>query len=145
MQGIRNMSKEKIINKRIVGFVTCFFIMLIFTLFWFALDEMVLAIICILISILQMAFILITPYCYIFSEEHLTIKYCFGLQENIPWQYVRAIVKSHENAFKYITLDTYKIFYYCEETQPFFMQGVVSKNKATAELMKKYCSNKMSR
>lgn len=139
------MREEKIINKRIFGFIICLFIMLSFSLFWVMLDEIVLAIVCVIISLLQISFIIITPYCYIFSEECLTIKYCFGLQENIPWKYVRAIVKSHENAFKYTPLDTYKIFYYCEEKLPFFMQGVVSKNKITQELMKKYCSNKMPR
>lgn len=139
------MREEKIINKRILGFIICLFIMLSFSFFWVMLDEIVLTIVCVIISLLQISFIIITPYCYIFSEECLTIKYCFGLQENIPWKYVRAIVKSHENVFKYTPLDTYKIFYYCEEKLPFFMQGVVSKNKATAELMKKYCSNKMSR
>lgn len=139
------MREEKIINKRILGFIICLFIMLSFSLFWVMLDEIVLAIVCVIISLLQISFIIITPYCYIFSEECLTIKYCFGLQENIPWKYVRAIVKSHENVFKYTPLDTYKIFYYCEEKLPFFMQGVVSKNKATSELMKRYCSTKMPR
>ncbi len=139
------MREEKIINKRIFGFIICLFIMLSFSLFWVMWDEIVLAIVCVIISLLQISFIIITPYCYIFSEECLTIKYCFGLQENIPWKYVIAIVKSHENAFKYTPLDTYKIFYYCEEKLPFFMQGVVSKNKVTQELMKKYCSTKMPR
>ena len=139
------MSNEKIINKRILGFIICLFIMLSFSLFQVVLDEIVLAIVGVIISLLQIPFIIITPYCYIFSEECLTIKYCFGLQENIPWKYVRAIVKSHENAFKYTPLDTYKIFYYCEEKLPFFMQGVVSKNKVTSELMKKYCLIKMPR
>lgn len=87
------MSNEKIINKRILGFIICLFIMLSFSLFWVMWNEIVLAIVCVIISLLQISFIIITPYCYIFSEECLTIKYCFGLQENIPWQYVRAIVK----------------------------------------------------
>lgn len=136
------MSNEKIINKRILGFIICLFIMLSFSLFWVVLDEIVLAIVGVIISLLQIPFIIITPYCYIFSEECLTIKYCFGLQENIPWKHVRAIVKSHDNAFKYTPLDTYKIFYYCEEKLPFFMQGVVSKNKKTTKLMKRYCTKR---
>lgn len=119
--------------------------MLIFSLFWFLLDETILVIISGLISLLQIPFIIITPYCYVFSEEFLTIYYCFGLQDNIPWKYVREIVKSHENVFKYTPLDTYKIFYYREEKLPFFMQGVVSKNKVTQELLKKYSSTKMPR
>ena len=133
------MSSEKIINKRIFGFVFCFVIMLIFSLFWFLLDEIILVIICGLISLLQIAFIIITPCCYIFSEERLIIKYCLGSEENIPWQHIRAIVKLHENAFKYTSIVTYKIYYYSKEKLPFYMQGIISKNKMTTALMKKYC------
>ena len=133
------MSSEKIINKRIFGFVFCFVIMLIFSLFWFLLDEIILVIICGLISLLQIAFIIITPCCYIFSEERLIIKYCLGSEENIPWQHIRAIVKLHENAFKYTSIVTYKIYYYSKEKLPFYMQGIISKNKMTTAFMKKYC------
>lgn len=139
------MSEEKVINKRIIGFIICFIIMLIFSSFWFALDETGLAIICILLSLLQIIFILITPFCYIFSEEHLIIKYFFGLEENIPWQYIRAITINRENAFKYTLLDTYKIYYYSKEKHRFFMQGVVCKNKTTEKFMKKYCPKKLPR
>ena len=133
------MSSEKIINKRIFGFVFCFVIMLIFSLFWYLLDETILVIICGLISLLQIAFIIITPYCYIFSEEYLIIKYCLGSEENIPWLHIWTIIKLHENAFKYTPIATFKIYYYSKEKLPFYMQGIISKNKMTTALMKKYC------
>ena len=139
------MNKEKIINKRIFGLVFGFVIMLIFSLFWFSLDETVSTIICGLISLLQIAFIIITPYSYIFSEENLIIKYCFGYEEKIPWLHIRAIVKLHENAFRYSPLDTYKIYYYSKETLPFYMQGIVSKNKKTTALFEKYYAKKLPR
>lgn len=133
------MVKEKIINKRIFGFVFGFVIMLIFSLFGFLLDETALVIICGFISLLQIAFIIITPCCYIFSEEHLIIKYCLGSEEKIPWHHIRAIVKLHENAFRYTPIATYKIYYYSKEKLPFYMQGIISKNKMTTAFMKKYC------
>lgn len=120
---------EKIFNKRILGFAVCFFVMLIFSLLCLWLDETVLAIACIILSLLQIAFILITPVFYIFSEEKLTIKYFFGREENIFWKNIRAVVKNYESAFRYTLLDTYKIYYYSKEKTPFYMQGVVSKSK----------------
>lgn len=139
------MSEEKIFNKRILGFVICFFVMLAFSLLWLVLDETVLAMACIILSLLQIAFILITPISYIFSEERLLIKYFFKHKENIPWQHVKAVVRNHEEAFRYTFLDTYKIYYYSKEKHPFYMQGVVSKNKKTTALLEKYCSKKLPR
>lgn len=139
------MSEEKVFNKRILGFVICFFLMLAFSLLWLVLDETVLAIACIILSLLQIAFILITPVFYIFSEEKLTIKYFFGREENIFRKNIRAVVKNYESAFRYTLLDTYKIYYYSKEKTPFYMQGVVSKNKKTTALLEKYYSKKLPR
>lgn len=139
------MKEEKIFNKRISGFVICFFVMLIFSSFCYAIDEKGLAIVCLILSLFQIVFILITPIYYIFSKERLIIKYCFGPEESIPWEHVREVVKNHENAFKYTPLDTYKIYYYSKKKHPFYMQGVVCKNKATTILMEKYYSKKLPR
>ena len=136
---------EKIFNKRILGFAVCFFVMLIFSLLWLVLDETVLAIVCIVLTLLQIIFILIAPVFYIFSEEKLTIKYFFGREENIFRKNIRAVVKNYESAFRYTLLDTYKIYYYSKEKTPFYMQGVVSKNKKTTALLEKYYSKKLPR
>ena len=139
------MSEKKVINKRISGFLICLLIMLIFSLFWFMFDETVLAIICFFISLFQLIFILTTPYCYIFSEKQLTIKYCFGLKEIIHWQDIRTIVNVNEYIFRYTTLNAYKIYYFSNKKHSFFMQGIISKTKVTTELMKKYCPTKIPR
>lgn len=136
---------EKIFNKRILGFAVCFFVMLIFSLLCLWLDETVLAIVCIVLTLLQIIFILIVPVFYIFSEEKLTIKYFFGREENIFWKNIRAVVKNYESAFRYTFLGTYKIYYYSKEKTPFYMQGVVSKNKKTTALLEKYYSKKLPR
>lgn len=134
--------KNKVFNKRIFGFATAFIVMIILALTWFTVDEVGLGIICIVTALIQIAFILITPICYIFSEESLIIQYWFGLEENIQWQYIRVITSHLEDAGRFIYLDSYKFYYYPEEKHLFFMRGVVNKNRTTEQLMKKYCPKK---
>lgn len=131
--------EEKIINKRIFGFIVAFFTVLILSLVWFVVDEIGLGIACVFLAILQIIFVLITPTSYIFSEEKLIIRYIFGLEENIPWQHVRAITSHLEKPGRYYYLDSYKFYYYSKEKLPFYMHGVVAKNKKTIYLMDKYC------
>lgn len=133
---------EKVINKRIFGFIIAFFVITIFSLIWFIIDENGLGIACVFLAILQIVFIIITPLSYIFSEEKLIIRYLFGLEENIPWHHVRAITSHSEKAGRYLYLDSYKFYYYSKEKQLFYMQGVVSKDKNTKKLMNKYCPKK---
>ena len=135
-------SEEKTINKRIFGFIFAFFVITIFSLVWFVVDEIGLGIACVFLAILQILFVLITPASYIFSEEKLIIRYIFGLEENIPWQNVRTITGHLEEVGRYYYLDSYKLYYYSEEKHPFYMHGVVAKNKKTIYLMDKYCPKK---
>ncbi len=135
-------SEEKTINKRIFGFIFAFFVITIFSLVWFIIDEIGLGIASVFLAIFQILFILITPISYIFSEEKLIIQYIFGLEENIPWQNVRTITSHLEEAGRYYYLDSYKFYYYSEEKHPFYMHGVVAKNKKTIYLMDKYCPKK---
>jgi hypothetical protein len=134
--------EEKIINKRIFGFIIAFFVAMIFSLVWFIIDEIGLGIASVFLAIFQILFILITPISYIFSEEKLIIRYIFGLEENIPWQNVRTITSHLEEAGRYYYLESYKFYYYSEEKHPFYMHGVVAKNKKTIYLMDKYCPKK---
>lgn len=133
---------EKATNKRIFGFVAGFFILFLISLVLFVADIKGLGIALFLLALLQIVFIFITPISYIFSEEKLIIKYLFNKEENISWQYVRAITGHHENAGKYLFLDAYQFFYYSKEKRPFYMQGVVAKNNTTEKLMDKYCPKK---
>lgn len=135
------LEEEKVINKRIFGFAAAFFVILLLSLPFFRIDEKGLGIALIILALIQIAFILITPKCYIFSRERLIIKYFFGLEENIPWQDIRAITPWCEKP-GFFFLDKYRIFYYSEKKQKFFMHGEVVKNKKTKALLKKYCTKK---
>lgn len=131
--------EEKLINRRIFGFVLGFFVMLLISLFWFVVDEDGMGIAFIVLAFFQIVFMLTTPKSYVFSEERLVINYFFGLKENIPWQNVRYVLKNHEKVTRYRYLGIFEVGYYFEEKRPFYMRGRVSKNKKTKELMKKYC------
>ena len=136
------MSEEKVINKRLFGFLSAFFVILLlsFTFFWF--DEKGMGIALIFHALLQLVFIIITPRLYIFSRERLMIKYFFGFEENIPWQNVRAITQWYEEPGRFFYLSIYRIDYYSKEKQKFFMQGEVTKNRKTKKLFEKYCPKK---
>lgn len=97
----------------------------------------------IVLAILQIGFLLIKPRCYVFSRERLVIKYFFGIEENIPWQDIRAIISNLEDpGGLFPILHSYRFIYYSEEKQKFFMQGDVSKNRKIKKLMQKYCPKK---
>lgn len=131
--------EEKLINRRIFGFVLGFFVMLLISLFWFVVDEDGMGIAFIVLAFFQIVFMITTPKSYVFSEERLVINYFFGLKENIPWQNVRYVLNRYEEVARYRYLDIYEVGYYSKEKRPFFMRGRVSKNKKTKALMEKYC------
>ena len=136
------MDEEKVINKRIFGFAVGFFAVLALACLSFYAECIGLGIALVVLATGQIAVLFITPRCYVFSREGLVIKYFFGLQENIVWHNVRAILPHSEKVFRYTVLDAYKFIYCSEEKSLFFMQGIVSKNKRTKKLLQKYCPKK---
>ncbi len=137
------MEFEKAINRCIFGYILAFILLILFAMLWFYVECPGLVVCCIILAVIQLVFICITPYSYVFSKECLVIKYPFGKFENIPWQDVRAVVSYGENVFRFTMLDTYRFYYYSKEKNFFYMRGVVSKNKKITKLMKKYCTKNL--
>ncbi len=133
------VEEEKVFNRRILVLVADFFIMLMGSLLFILGGEKGVGIFFLVLTFLFIAVIFVTPKSYVFSEERLVIKYFFRQEENIPWQNVRYVLKSHEKVTRYSYLDVYEVGYYSEEKRPFYMRGRVSKNKKTKALMEKYC------
>ncbi len=131
--------EDKVINKRIFGFVAGILIALIWSLFFLSGGEKGMGIFFLVFAFLEIAGMLITPISYVFSEEKLVINYFFGLKENIYWRHLPHVITLHEEPTEFIWLKTYEFFYYSEDKRLFFMRGVVSKNKKTKKLMEKYC------
>ena len=139
------MEEEKVFNKRKLGLAAGWFMSLLLSLAFFWADGMTMGIVAIVISLCQAAVFLFTPWCYVFSRERLVIKYFFGLEESIPWQDVKSIWPGHVSPTRYSRLETFEFAYYSEEKRLFFMNGIVSKNRKTKRLMKKYCPQKFCR
>lgn len=138
------VEEEKVFNKRVLVFIAYSFIVVLFSLFFFFVEEKGFGIFCAVFALtVGLALILTSPVSYTFSEEKLVINYLFGLKENIPWQNVRYVLNSYEEVARYRHLDIYEVGYYSEEKRPFYMRGRVSKNKKTKELMEKYCPMKI--
>lgn len=134
---------QKAINHRRYGFILAFFAAIILSVLFFFAESYAIGVCLIFIAILQILIFAFVPKYYIFSKEALIIKYSFNFEEEIKWQYVRSITGELEKPGRYFYLDSYKLYYYPKEKQPFFMQGTVIKNKKTKALMEKYCPKKI--
>ncbi len=136
-------NEERVINKRIFGYIIGFFAIMLLSLLFFWLEEKGMGIALIAFALLQIFFVLITPRVYVFSYDRLVIKYFFGFEENIPWQDIRVVYPHSEDpGWLFPLLASYRIVYYSEEKQKFFMHGAVVKKKKTKALLKKYCTKK---
>lgn len=133
------VDEEKVTNKRIFILVADFFIMLMGSILFLSGGVKGLGVFFLVLTFLFISVIFMTPKSYVFSEERLVINYFFGLKENIPWQNVRYVLKTHEEVTRYTYLGIFEVGYYSEEKHPFYMRGRVNKNKRTQELMEKYC------
>lgn len=142
-KSVPNIDEEKTINYRRFGFIFAFLIFMIMSLFFFATHCIGIVITLFILGALQIILFFISPKYYIFSKERLIIKYSFSLKENIPWQNVKSIVIEMEKPVKYFYLDSYKIYYFPKVKCPFFMRGLVNKNKKTTALFEKYYSKKI--
>lgn len=135
----RQNEEEKALNFRRYGLILAFLVILILSGFFFYVDCIPIGVVLVIVAALQILLFFTAPKYYVFSKDSLLIKYPFGLEENIQWQYVRSIINELEEPGRFFYLDSYKLYYYSKEKPPFFMQGIVSKNKKTVQLMKKYC------
>ncbi len=119
--------------------------MLVFAVitFWFFRADTALGVLGVAVTAVQAGLILISPICYIFTADSLTIKYFFRLEENIPWNKVSSIRECYNFHYKrYVWLKSYKIDYRTVDKIPSFMDGKISKNKQITELLKEYCPKK---
>ena len=133
------LDEKRVFNKRILGFTADMLVFIALTLCLFRADT-VLGVLGIVLAVIQLVFILISPVCYVFTEDSLTIKYFFGVEEIIPWQKVSSIREHHNFHYKrYIFLKAYKIDYRSEVKSHFIADGTVSKNKQITKLLKEYC------
>ena len=139
----RKIKEEKVVNKRIFGFVVAFLFCLPLAFVFFWAEVVYMGIIFFIGALLQIFAIITTPVGYIFSQERVVIKYLFGLEESTTWGRVFSVTRWFEEPFKYFYLDVYKLTYRQEKKRYFFMEGIIVKNKKTTELMKKYCPKKI--
>ncbi len=131
--------EEKVFNKRILVFIAYFFMVMLFSLFFFFVGEKGFGVFCAVFALsVGLALILTSPVSYTFSEEKLVINYFFSLKENIYWKHRPNVISTYES-HRSLWLKTYEFYYYSEDKRLFFMQGKVSENRKTKALMEKYC------
>lgn len=130
--------QETVPNRRRYGFIVAFFSLSFLSAVFFYLDCAAIGVASIILSIVQIVLFLLAPRYYVFSKDSLTIKYNFSFKENIPWDSISLVTRDIEKPFKYTYLKSYEICYHSNKALTFFMKGVVSKNKKTAALFKKY-------
>lgn len=130
--------QETVPNLRRYGFIFAFFALTFLSAVFFYLDCVAIGVALIVLSVVQIVLFLLAPRCYVFSKDSLIIKYNFSLKESIPWNSISLVTRDIEKPFKYTYLKSYEICYHSNKVQPFFMRGIVSKNKKTTALFKKY-------
>ncbi|MBQ2964811.1 MAG: hypothetical protein IJE14_09130 [Clostridia bacterium] len=136
------MDEQKIFNRRILGFTADMLVFAVLTFCFFRLDT-AWGVLGVAATVVQAVLILISPIYYVFTADSLTIKYFFGLEENIPWNKVISIRERHNFHYKrYVWLKSYKIDYRTVDKTPSFMDGTISKNKQITKLLKEYCPKK---
>jgi hypothetical protein len=94
---------------------------------------------CILSAIITLVIIfvfLISPLCFVFSDEGVEIIYHFGQRENIKWNEIRSITQ--RGSWVGGGMPCYEIAYPCREKRWFFVCGSINKMPKTTRLIKKY-------
>ena len=94
---------------------------------------------CILSAIITLVIIfvfLISPLCFVFSDEGVEIIYHFGQKESIKWNEIRSITQS--GSWVGAGMPCYEIAYPCREKRWFFVCGSINKTPRTTRLIKKY-------
>ena len=91
--------------------------------------------------LLALAIVLITavsPVYYVFTEQTLTIVYCVGLREVIPWREIRGVSEFGSWVGGGHTLPYYSLAYPHVKKLPFWMRGEVAKTRRTKQLMQQF-------
>ncbi len=98
-----------------------------------------LAIVIYAFALLPIFCILISPLCYIFTEQDVTIIYCFGIKEIVKWSEVKDITKY--GSWFTRGLPHYRVSYpkfIGTKKQPFFVNGEISCSKKTKKYIKMF-------
>lgn len=142
----RKIQEEKVLNKRIFGFLTAFIILFSVGLFLFCIDKAVGGIF-LCVALMQLVIIYFEPVSYIFSQERIIIKYLFKREENTTWGRVFSVIQMHESPIDFVFLKYWQVHYFSENPEKKRISsnygGRIIKNKKTTELMKKYCPKKI--
>lgn len=131
--------QETVPNCRRYGFIFALLAMALLSAIFFYLDCVAIGVTLVILGVMQLVLFFLSPRCYIFSKDALRIKYYFSLEEIIPWENISSITKDMQKPFKYFYLESYELFYRSDKSLPFFMRGIVNKNKTSTALLKKYC------
>lgn len=137
-------SKEILFNHRQIHFLFWFLCALVIFIFeLIVLNELFISIVGIPLMILLLIVILISPTHYVFYANELTIKYFFGLKENIKYNEINSIYENSEigtrdwiRPFKnyYIAYPHKKKFLLCSE---------VCKSKKAKQLLEYYTNKEI--
>ena len=90
--------------------------------------------------ILILGYALIIPNSYTFSQEGITVRYCFGLKTFLCWKDVKHIEDHYSGGKGFPWWRSYEIAYFKTKI-PFHERAYIPKNKKTTEMIHKYYHN----
>ena len=104
--------KKTLINKRWIFFVTMFSFLVLLGIFTLE-EEIGISIAIITVGlILILGYALIIPNSYTFSQEGITVRYCFGLKTFLCWKDVKHIEDHYDGGKCFPWWRSYEIAYF---------------------------------
>ena len=132
--------KKTLINKRWIFFVTMLSFLVLLGIFTLE-EEIGISIAIIALGlILILGYALIIPNSYTFSQEGITVRYCFGLKTFLCWKDVKHIEDHYSGGKVFPWWRSYEIAYFKTKI-PFHERAYIPKNKKTTEMIHKYYHN----
>ena len=129
--------KKTLINKRWIFFVTMFSFLVLLGIFTLE-EEIGISIAIITLGlILILGYALIIPNSYTFSQEGITVRYCFGLKTFLCWKDVKHIEDHYSGGNGFPWWRSYEIAYFKTKI-PFHEIAYIPKNKKTTKMISKY-------
>lgn len=139
-----NKTKQVAFNTHLLVNLLGFLVALGLTVAGFAEKIVGMGVVSLLLALAVALITAVSPVCYVFTEQALTIVYCVGLREVIPCREIRGVSEFGSWIGGGHTLPYYSIAYPHTKKLPFWMNGEVAKTRRMKQLMQQFLPPKQT-
>ncbi len=138
----KNIKKHFALNSHYIAIIPFFIIMILFGTACAMENDIWLATAFYIFSLIPIFCLCISPLCYIFTDESITIIYCFGINDTIKWSDIKCVSKHGSWLFDR-SMPIYRLSYPQIEKRPFFVNGEISYSIKTTKYIKQFYKKKI--